>query len=140
MQESEELYREIILDHSKHPRNYDRVLNLSPVSQAKAKNPICGDEYQVSVSIDQENIIRDIAFTGHGCAVSKASASIMTELLKGQSVVYAKALRAQVEALLLKGEISDVVELNAFSGLKDYPDRIHCAILAWQILDQIIAE
>lgn len=137
MEGSSELYREIILDHSKHPRNYNKIFEGVPSCSGSQKNPICGDQYKLDLIL-KNNIIQNIAFSGEGCAISKASASIMTDLVKGLSIQQALSLKKDLESLLSSETLSNIPELNAFSGLKNYPDRMHCVMLPWQILERLV--
>jgi nitrogen fixation NifU-like protein len=128
-----DLYQQVILDHSKSPRNF-RVLP-PPVATAAGRNPICGDQYTVFLKMNGDRI-EDAAFQGSGCAISKASASVMTEAVKG---------RTRAEALRLFDTFHDVVttgrmdlpaagRLAAFAGVHKYPARVKCAILSWHAL------
>lgn len=130
------LYQEVILDHNKRPRNFHK---LEPATNhADGYNPLCGDRVTVYVDLDGD-VVRDISFEGSGCAISKASASMMTEGLKGRS-------RQQVDALferfhdLVTGRaqgapgLADLGKLVVFSGVREFPVRIKCATLAWHTL------
>ena len=130
--EIEDLYQELIVDHSRRPRNFRRLEN--PTHQAEGFNPLCGDEVRVYVDLSN-NIVRDVAFEGEGCAISRASASLMTESIKGKS-------KEEVEQLIsrfrdLATGASDGVglgKLAVFSGLRGFPTRVKCATLVWHTL------
>ena len=133
MSDLRELYQQVILDHNKQPRNY-RV--LEPAShQADGHNPLCGD--QVTIYLDvADGVINDIAFQGRGCAISTASASLMTELLKGKPVAEAERLFGQFHELVTSDQAPahDVGKLAVLAGVRDYPSRVKCATLAWHAL------
>jgi nitrogen fixation protein NifU and related proteins len=128
-----ELYQDVIIEHSKRPRNY-RALD-DTARKADGYNPLCGDTVTVYLTVDDRNIVRDVAFQGHGCAISTASASVMTELLKGKS-------REEVEQLfhtfhdLVTGKAADadperLGKLAVFAGVSEFPVRVKCATLCW---------
>jgi nitrogen fixation NifU-like protein len=129
-----DLYQEVIVDHSRRPRNSKRLETAT--HEAEGFNPLCGDKVKVYINIDKD-IIRDIAFEGEGCAISKASASLMTESIKGKS-------RADVERLFSRfrdlatgasgTDTSGLGKLAVFSGLRGFPTRVKCATLAWHTL------
>jgi len=124
-----ELYQELILDHSKSPRNF-RVLPDADRT-AHGINPICGDNYTLYVKMDGD-VMKEITFQGSGCAISKASASILTETLKGKTKAEVKTLFDRVHDMILTGKIDgDVGKLAALAGVHKFPARIKCAILPW---------
>ena len=130
-----DLYQEIILDHSKKPRNC-RAL-AAATSTAEGYNPLCGDK--IKLFLEYENgVIRDISFQGSGCAISTASASLMTETLKGKTKPEAEALLERFHDLLTKEETArpgpELGKLAVFSGVREYPARVKCATLAWHTL------
>jgi nitrogen fixation NifU-like protein len=137
MNDLRELYEEVILDHNRNPRNYPR----KPPGcnhTAHGFNPLCGDEFQVSLTLE-DGIIRDAGFEGAGCAISTASASLMTEALKGKSVDQAEALFREVRQLLTDeqqvGEPEEFLgKLTVLTGVKEYPMRVKCATLAWHTM------
>lgn len=134
-----ELYREVILDHNKHPRNHGR---LDPHdAEAKGHNPLCGDRITVTLKRDGDRIC-DVAFEGHGCAISTASASMMTEAVKGKSREEVEALFRRVHALLTDRNASsaDLGKLAALSGVREFPARVKCASLAWHTLNAALAQ
>lgn len=122
------LYEEVILDHNRHPRNFQK----NPVGSnhhAHGFNPVCGDEFQVHVRV-ADGVIQDIGFEGAGCAISTASASLMTEALKGKSAQQAEALIDNVDKLLTRqGPPGDVGKLKILAGVHDHPARVKCASL-----------
>jgi nitrogen fixation NifU-like protein len=126
-----DLYQEVIIDHSKRPRNY-RVLDAG-ARHAEGFNPLCGDQVTVYVDV-QGNEVRDLAFQGHGCAISTASASVMTETLKGKSVDEAERLFHVFHDLVTGKSRPDPTELGklaVFAGVSEFPTRVKCAILCW---------
>ena len=133
MSELDELYQEVILDHNKSPRNFRAMTHAN--RRAEGYNPLCGDH--VTVFVQMENgVIRDISFQGSGCAISKASASMMTAELKGKNEAVAEALFENMRKMLT-GDASDekvadkVGKLQILSGVCKFPARVKCASLAW---------
>jgi nitrogen fixation protein NifU and related proteins len=132
MSELRELYQEVILEHSKHPRNF-RALDAAN-HKAEGFNPLCGDHFTVYVDV-QDGSIHDIAFEGSGCAISKASASMMTQSLKGKSAGEAERLFTKFHDLVTgHGSGDEMGKLAAFSGVSEFPLRVKCATLAWHAL------
>jgi nitrogen fixation protein NifU and related proteins len=135
MPELRDLYQEVILEHSKAPRNYRQPA----VSNQKAEgfNPLCGDRFTVYVDVEGDSI-RDIGFQGSGCAISKASASMMTQAVKGKSKAEAQKLFETFHKLVTTGEANgnrdDLGKLAVFSGVSEFPVRVKCATLAWHTL------
>jgi len=132
-----ELYEEVILDHNRNPRNYPKRPPGTNHS-AKGHNPLCGDEVAIHLSV-KDGVIEDIGFEGDGCAISTASASMLTEALKGKNAEEARALFARVHGLLTEGEDPEVAiatlgKLAVLGGVKDYPMRVKCATLAWHTM------
>lgn len=128
------LYQEVILDHNRYPRNYHVIENAS--AKAEGYNPLCGDRVQVYLQINEEGIIEQASFLGTGCAISQASASIMTDLLKGRSLQEAQALFDQFHQLVTTAVTPvGVNQLNALAGVHAYPMRVKCATLAWHTLE-----
>jgi nitrogen fixation NifU-like protein len=125
-----DLYQEVILDHSRSPRNF-RVLTDGNRT-AEGLNPLCGDQVKVYVNLEGE-VIKDLSFQGSGCAISKASASIMTTLLKGKTRDEARQMFEQFHTLIQTGEQPDgeLGKLSVFAGVHKFPARVKCAILAW---------
>jgi nitrogen fixation protein NifU and related proteins len=132
MSDLDELYQEVILDHNKSPRNFRTIEN--PDRKAQGYNPLCGD--QVTVYLKLENgIIKDVSFQGSGCAISKASASMMTSELKGKTEAQAHELFENVHNMLTGGSAPDssgkIGKLVILSGVCKFPARVKCASLAW---------
>jgi nitrogen fixation NifU-like protein len=128
-----ELYQEVVLDHSKSPRNFHALPEAS--ADAEGYNPLCGDQVHVYVTLDG-NDVKDVAFTGNGCAISKASASMMTQAVKGRSREETLKLFEAFHRLVT-GAAQDPEELGklaVFAGVSDYPVRVKCASLAWHTL------
>ncbi len=124
-----ELYQQVILDHCKRPRNFHELPN--PTCSAQGHNPLCGDQLKLFLAMDGE-IIKDIGFTGSGCCISKASASLLTESVKGRTRGEVQKIFEQVRELVTTGEVNgDVGKLAVFAGVHKFPARVKCAILAW---------
>jgi nitrogen fixation NifU-like protein len=133
----QDLYQEIIIDHSKRPRNFGALEGAN--RHAEGDNPLCGDQIEVHLLLDGD-IVRDVRFEGRGCAISTASASVMTDTIKGRPVAEVKALFEQFHRLVTGEEEpgSDVLEvdrLGAFAGVRDYPMRVKCATLCWHTMN-----
>lgn len=135
------LYQEVILDHYKHPRNFGSL--DEPMRRVEGYNPLCGDSLVLYVRLNGDDRIDDIAFEGQGCAISTASASLMTEAVKGRTLAEAEEIVRRFHTLLTAGgrdvEVSeeldgDLGKLEALSGVREYPVRIKCATLAWHAL------
>lgn len=140
MSELNELYQEVILEHSKAPRNYRRPAGTN--RSAEGYNPLCGDHFTVFLDMDGD-AIRDVGFQGSGCAISKASASMMTQSLKGKTRAEAERLFEQFHSLVTgkdgaSANGSDLGKLAVFSGVSKYPARVKCAILAWHALQSAL--
>jgi nitrogen fixation NifU-like protein len=133
--ELKDLYRDVILDHNRQPRNFGR---LEPADgQADGFNPLCGDRLSVFVRLNGDRI-EDLRFEGKGCAISTASASLMTEAVKGQSRAAVEALYQRVHALLTQRDAppaQDLGKLAALSGVREFPARVKCASLCWHTLN-----
>ncbi|HUZ78234.1 MAG TPA: SUF system NifU family Fe-S cluster assembly protein [Chloroflexota bacterium] len=135
----DDLYREVILDHYKRPRNKG-VLDPHTV-RAEGNNPLCGDEIRLDVNL-RDGDIADIAFSGSGCSISQASASMMTEAVKDKGVAGAEQLIALFKEMM-RGQAVDVDELGdleALQGVQKFPVRIKCALLAWTTLEEALKE
>ena len=135
MSDLRELYQQVILDHNRNPRNFREL----PAATRKVEgyNPLCGDHYTVFVALDGDQI-RDVSFTGNGCAISKASASVMTSFVKGKRTDEAQRM-FDIFHKLVTGENAGLSEaelgrLAAFSGVSEFPARVKCATLAWHTL------
>ena len=133
MSELRELYQEVILEHSKHPRNY-RVLD-SANHHAEGFNPLCGDHFTIYADV-KDGTIQELSFQGTGCAISKASASMMTQSLKGKSEAEAEELFTRFHQLVTgRGASADAVgKLAVFAGVSEFPLRVKCPTLAWHAL------
>jgi nitrogen fixation NifU-like protein len=133
-----ELYREVILDHNRHPRNFGR---LDPHdAEAKGHNPLCGDRLALTLVCDGERVA-DLRFEGNGCAISMASASLMTEAVKGRTRGEIDALFQRVHALLTTQDAgaAEIGKLAALSGVREFPARVKCASLCWHTLNAALA-
>ncbi len=134
MSELRELYQEVILEHSKKPRNY-RVMD-SANHKAEGFNPLCGDHYTIYVDV-KDGSIQDISFQGTGCAISRASASMMTQSLKGKTTEEAESIFTSFHDLVTgqgTGSGEDLGKLAVFAGVSEFPVRVKCASLAWHAL------
>jgi nitrogen fixation NifU-like protein len=141
MSELSDLYQEIILDHNRRPRNYGRL--DQPTHQAEGHNPLCGDEISVFIQVEDDTIT-DISFDGQGCAISKASASLMTSRLKGRTLDEVRAVAADVRELLTgpdeePADLEKLGDLAALQGVRKYAVRVKCATLAWHALEAALA-
>lgn len=139
MSELADLYQEIILDHNKRPRNFREMPECT--CQADGLNPLCGDEVKVLVQVE-DGRLSDVAFQGQGCAISRASASMMTGKTKGKTEEEARGLSAQVREMLLGPEVDaprELGDLAALSGVRKFPARIKCAMLPWHTLEAALS-
>jgi nitrogen fixation NifU-like protein len=139
MMDLQDLYRDVIVDHNRKPRNFGR---LDPAdAQAEGFNPLCGDRLQLSVKLDGQRIA-DLRFEGKGCAISVASASLMTEALKGRTLEEAQQYFDSVHALLTTGDATPSLPLGklaALSGVREFPARVKCASLCWHTLQAALS-
>ena len=141
-----ELYQEIILDHGKNPRNLRKTENFN--KDAKGHNPLCGDKVHLFLKLDEDKKIQDISFEGEGCAISMASASIMTDLMKGKSENEVKEIiskfldmikeKDDINTNLLKDD--EKTKLMSLGGVKNYPMRVKCATLSWHALSSALED
>ncbi len=133
VRELRDLYQETILEHSKKPRNYGELPSAN--HKAEGFNPLCGDHYTVFVNV-KDGAIQDITFHGAGCAISKASASMMTQSLKGKNEQQAEELFTRFHDLVTGQSTStdDLGKLAVFAGVSEYPLRVKCATLAWHAM------
>lgn len=144
MFELADLYQEIILDHSRHPRNFGPLADANRA--AEGYNPLCGDRTTVRLKVE-EGVIEDVAFEGAGCAISTASASVLTEAVRGKTVAEAEALFDRLIDMLTGGpEHAELVAADpdlgsvaAFVGVSAYPSRVKCATLAWHALHRALS-
>lgn len=136
-----DLYREMILDHNRKPRNFRGMSNAS--HESEGYNPLCGDRLHVYIKTDVSGLITDISFEGSGCAISKASASMMTEVLMGKNLVEVRSLFEDFLNLITgvkKSKASNLGKLKIFSGVCRYPTRVKCAGLAWHTMHGALAD
>lgn len=144
MSDLRELYQEILLDHYRRPRNTAPLAAAS--HRAEGHNPLCGDRVALSLEVE-DGVVRGVAFDGAGCAISTASASMLTELVKGRTVEEARELCGRLPAVLTEGEgdggeaelVGELEPLKALCGVRRYPMRVKCATLAWHTLRSALA-
>ncbi len=137
-----DLYQEVILDHNKRPRNFHKLEQANRV--AEGRNPLCGDHYVIYLIVEKD-IVKDIGFEGSGCAISKASASLMSTELKGKTIaevrrlfeIFHKVVTGEVEVLPYLEELG---KLAAFAGVAGFPVRVKCATLAWHALNSALGD
>jgi nitrogen fixation NifU-like protein len=129
--ELRELYQDVIIEHSKRPRNYRA---LAAARSAEGYNPLCGDTVTVYLALDGD-VVTDVAFQGHGCAISTASASVMTEILKGKTRAQAEEIFHRFHALVTgraaDADAPELGKLAVFAGVNEFPTRVKCATLCW---------
>ena len=138
-----DLYQEVILDHNKRPRNFGKVVEAN--HSAHGKNPLCGDDYFLYLIVDGSGKIQKVGFEGSGCAISKASASMMTTLVQGKNAKEAETLKDNFIHLLTdntvsKETVSSVGNLKIFEGVRQFPVRVKCAALIWRTLEEALKE
>ena len=135
MSDLRELYQQVILDHNKHPRNFGELGGAD--RHADGYNPLCGDRLALYMNLDS-NVITEVSFVGSGCAISKASASLMTDAVKGKTLAEARRLFDEFHSMITSSETPANLELlgklAVLAGVRDYPTRIKCASLAWHTL------
>lgn len=135
MSDLRELYQQIILDHNRAPRNFKEIDGANRV--ADGDNPLCGDKFKLYLRLDNE-VIEDIGFQGSGCAISKASASLMTSAVKGRTVREAEEIFGEFHRMITGSEIGvdrkALGKLAVFSGVREFPARVKCASLSWHTL------
>ena len=134
--ELRELYQQVILDHNKSPRNF-RVIE-HPSHSSEGYNPLCGDIIHLYLTIEDE-ILKDISFQGSGCAISKASASLMSSMIKGKTIEEAKNIFEKFKKMITgqlseEADIESLGKLTVLAGVKEFPARVKCASLAWHTL------
>jgi nitrogen fixation NifU-like protein len=142
MNELDDLYQEVILDHQRNPRNYAKLPTAN--HQAEGANPLCGDHVTVYLDV-KDGVIKDISFQGEGCAIAKASASMMTSVVKGKSLADASDTFNRFHQMITGGQdpcfdLEALGKLAAFSGVSAFPVRVKCASLAWHTLNAAIRE
>jgi nitrogen fixation protein NifU and related proteins len=134
MSDLSELYQEVILDHNKRPRNFRTLETANHV--AEGFNPLCGDRLHLYLRVD-DGVIADVGFQGSGCAISKASASLMTDSIKGRPVEEARALFQRFHTMVTtppEESVEDLGKLSVLAGVREFPVRVKCASLAWHTL------
>jgi len=134
-----DLYQEVIIDHNRNPRNFGEL--DAPTRQAEGYNPLCGDKLSLYLDID-DGIISNVRFKGEGCAISTASASLMTETLKGKTLEEAHAIFEKFHTMLTSDDTDSTghSKLDVLAGVKTFPSRIKCATLAWHTLEAALSE
>ena len=138
MDELRDLYQEVIFDHNRKPRNFHKLPGAN--RHAEGFNPLCGDQLSVYLKVSDQDMIEDVSFEGRGCAISTASASIMTETLKGKTVQQAGTLFENFHRLVTGQGVdaaapaADLGKLQVLTGVREYPARVKCATLAWHTL------
>jgi len=135
----DDLYREIILDHYRRPRNRGEL--AEPTQRVEGVNPVCGDEIHLDLDIE-DGTIRDVSFWGSGCSISQSSASMLTDRLKGCPVEEAERVMQKVRAMLMEGAAPDaeIGDLEALEGVAKLPVRVKCALLSWNVLQEGIRQ
>jgi nitrogen fixation NifU-like protein len=139
--ELEELYQEVILDHSRRPRNFGELPDAAVV--VHGDNPACGDEIHLAVRFGDDGSLRDIKFSGHGCAISQASASMMTTKLKGKTREETMSLLRMFRDLVTSETPADarkLGDLQLMEGVRKFPQRVKCAMLAWRAVEQALQQ
>lgn len=139
MSELRELYQEVIIDHNRNPRNFYRMADAT--QHAEGYNPLCGDQLQLFLKI-ADDVIQEVSFEGSGCAISTASASLMTETLKGKTIQQAQALFKDIHHLLTQDATiahNQLGKLVVLAGVKEFPARVKCATLAWHTLQNALS-
>jgi nitrogen fixation NifU-like protein len=133
-----DLYQEVIFDHNRNPRNFHALDDAS--HRADGHNPLCGDQLTVYARVE-DGIVQDVSFIGHGCAISTASASLMTEAVRGMTEDQVEALFRDIHAMLTEAHPdSDLGKLEVLSGVREFPSRVKCATLAWHTLHSAITQ
>jgi nitrogen fixation NifU-like protein len=134
MSDLRELYQQVILDHHKKPRNFHTLEHAN--RRAEGFNPLCGDKISLQLVVDEEGVVREVGFQGSGCAISTASASMMTDALKGKTIAELERLFKSFHDLVTGSgdESVDLGKLSVFAGVREYPVRVKCATLAWHTL------
>jgi len=138
MNDLRELYQEVIFDHNRHPRNYGKLEGAT--HEADGYNPLCGDRLHLYLILDNDNSVERVTFEGEGCAISTASASLLTEALQGRSEAEVRILLQDVVAMATGKDVeTDALgKLNVLSGVQAFPARVKCATLAWHTLESAL--
>jgi nitrogen fixation protein NifU and related proteins len=140
MSELNELYQQMILDHNRRPRNFRAI--EAPSRTQEGYNPLCGDRLTLYVTLE-DDVVKDVAFQGSGCAISKASASLMTEALKGKRVDEARQLFDRFHRMITTPPdqpVEDLGKLSVLAGVREFPTRVKCASLAWHTMKTAVAD
>ena len=137
MSYDKELYQQVILDHNRKPRNFHEIEGAS--HSCHGVNPLCGDDITVYLNVDEDDVIQDVSFLGSGCAISKASTSLMTTFIKGKKIDSARKIKEEFHKMILgemdpENEGHSLGKLSLFMGIRDLPSRAKCATLAWHTL------
>ncbi len=137
MSYDKELYQQVILDHNRKPRNFHEIEGAS--HSCHGVNPLCGDDITVYLNVDEDDVIKEVSFLGSGCAISKASTSLMTTFLKGKKVDSARKIKEEFHQMILgkmdpETEEHSLGKLTLFMGIREFPSRTKCASLAWHTL------
>jgi len=143
MSDLRELYQEVIVDHNRSPRNFHSLADAN--RQVEGFNPLCGDHLRLFLKVNQDNVIEDISFEGEGCAISVASASLMTEALKHKTTAEAEHIFQQFHQLIttdieLAVDSEALGKLNVLAGVREFPARVKCASLAWHSLHSALTQ
>ena len=139
MSDLSDLYQEVILDHNRRPRNFHALADAS--HSAEGYNPLCGDRLTLYLKV-ADGVVQDVSFEGAGCAISKASASLMTDAVKGKSIVEAQALFERFHRMVTtppEQPVENMGKLSALAGVREFPVRVKCASLAWHTLKAAMA-
>tara|TARA_Y100000815_G_C13270479_1_gene472833 strand:+ start:672 stop:1136 length:465 start_codon:yes stop_codon:yes gene_type:complete len=141
MYDLEDLYQEVVMDHNRRPRNFKKLENAQQT--AEGFNPLCGDQISLYVNVDDDGVIEDIGFEGAGCAISKATASMMTEAIKGKNVDKAEEIFEAFRHMLTRKPEEDydyelLGDLEILQGVSQFPTRIKCATLSWHTLNSAL--
>ena len=143
MEDLRDLYQTVILDHNKAPRNFGKLDDAN--READGHNPVCGDKLTVYVRVGDDERVEDVRFDGHGCAISTASASLMTEFVKGRTLDEIEQAYGRFHELVTgppnePAEADDLGKLAVFAGVREYPMRVKCATLSWHTLNAAIEQ
>ena len=138
----DDLYRELIMDHYRHPRNKGALDHAT--AKAEGYNPLCGDEVEIEVEVDPSGVIQNVAFRGRGCSISQASGSMMSVAVKGHTRQEASDLADAFKRMMTEPEAPQDIELlgdlEAFQGVAKFPVRVKCATLAWHVLEETMSK
>lgn len=142
MSDLQDLYQEVIFDHNRNPRHFKKVDDAN--RKAEGFNPLCGDKLTLYLKVDEDGIITDAGFEGAGCAISVASASLMTDALIGKTEQEAEALFSHFHGMMMEegkgGDAQRLGKLGVLSGVREFPTRVKCATLAWHTLQSALTE